>query len=992
MKKSLILLLLILCANNVSSLAQSKLDTELKTTVTNAIKSTIPSNMALGYIEAKSVTFSGKEVKVDLNETYSYFPITEASIAEVKGAIKLVLGEDYSDYSVTLTVDGKDINKYLIKKGTAPKRDKDEIFIAPYNKDDKVKKGLQGDVIAMWQSHGWYFESTLNRWEWQRARIFQTVEDLYTQGYVVPYIMPMLENAGAYVMSPRERDVNINEVIIDNDKGIGFFGSRYIEKDKIYKWESGEGGFANNKKEYVERENPFREGTYRVVKSINNEDAVSTARWFAKIPEDGKYAVYISYKSLENSAEDAIYTINSEGDSKKVYVNQKMGGGTWIYLGHFQFKKGVADYPVVELSNLSKDKNSVITADAVKIGGGYGNIARRVTNETAADPTIAIDYKYQTSKYPRFTEAGRYWMQWAGIPDSVYSPMNYSHDYKDDYQSRGLWVNYLAGGSSVLPNKKGLNIPVDLAFAFHSDAGTTLNDSIIGTLGIYFTNKFDTYVDGTPRVESRKMTDYIMTNIVDVARAKYDPEWTRRGMWDKSYFEAKTPEVPTMLLELLSHQNFADMKFGLDPRFRFDVSRAIYKGMLQFLAERDGRDYQVQPLPVNSFAIEPMASEGKFRLSWLNTHDALSENADASKYYIYESVDNGGFYKIAETKNNEFVVTVKDNKIHNYKIVAVNDGGLSFPSEILSLGISKENMGMVMVVNGFTRISAPDWFDAGEIAGFYDAKDPGMPDGQDISYIGPQFEYRRDIPWMDDDAAGFGASRANYEDKVIAGNTFDFPMVHGKAIMRAGFSFVSSSRKAIEDNLIDLRRYHLVDLIMGNQKEVPNGTNSYPSEFKIYTTGLKNAITAFCENGGSILVTGSYVGSDIWDKKNASLEDMEFAEKVLGYKWRVDQASIEGNVYSVPTPFKGLGENEYSFNNELSGEIYAVTSPDALIPANDKTSFTFMRYSENTIPAAVVTDNGKYRTCIIGFPFETIKDEKQKNILMRQVMNFLQGK
>ena len=34
-----------------------------------------------------------------------------------------------------------------------------------------------------------------------------------------------------------------------------------------------------------------------------------------------------------------------------------------------------------------------------------------------------------------------------------------------------------------------------------------------------------------------------------------------------------------MLLELLSHQNFADMRYGSDPRFKFLVSRAIYKGI-----------------------------------------------------------------------------------------------------------------------------------------------------------------------------------------------------------------------------------------------------------------------------------------------------------------------------------------------------------------------------------------------------------------------------
>ena len=35
------------------------------------------------------------------------------------------------------------------------------------------KKGLDGKIIAMWQSHGFYFEPKEDRWEWQRARDFK---------------------------------------------------------------------------------------------------------------------------------------------------------------------------------------------------------------------------------------------------------------------------------------------------------------------------------------------------------------------------------------------------------------------------------------------------------------------------------------------------------------------------------------------------------------------------------------------------------------------------------------------------------------------------------------------------------------------------------------------------------------------------------------------------------------------------------------------------
>lgn len=212
---------------------------------------------------------------------------------------------------------------------------------------------------------------------------------------------------------------------------------------------------------------------------------------------------------------------------------------------------------------------------------------------------------YEISGYPRFCEAARYWLQWAGIPDSVYSDSQGKNDYTDDYKCRGIWVNYLAGGSAVNPTEQGLNIPVDMAFAFHSDAGTTLNDSIIGTLGIYYTNVYnEEYANGASRYLAHDMTDLIQSNIVRDIRSLYEPDWTRRGMWNQSYYEARVPRVPTMLLELLSHQNFADMRYGLDPRFRFTVSRAIYKGMLQFICSQYHMDYIVQPLPVDNMALK----------------------------------------------------------------------------------------------------------------------------------------------------------------------------------------------------------------------------------------------------------------------------------------------------------------------------------------------------------------------------------------------------
>ena len=68
-------------------------------------------------------------------------------------------------------------------------------------------EGLSNRNIALWHSHGWYYENTLDRWEWQRARVFQTVEDIWTMSFVVPYITPMLENAGALGFSSEANEI-----------------------------------------------------------------------------------------------------------------------------------------------------------------------------------------------------------------------------------------------------------------------------------------------------------------------------------------------------------------------------------------------------------------------------------------------------------------------------------------------------------------------------------------------------------------------------------------------------------------------------------------------------------------------------------------------------------------------------------------------------------------------------------------------------------------
>ncbi len=962
-------------------------------------------------IDSIKINEKKKEILIYANTTLSYLPFTEKTVKEIETSASEILSDKQKNFKINIITDGQNIRDLVPNfYRESFKKDNSKIFA---NKTSNIPlisnisspitaytNGLTNRHIALWQSHGWYYEQKLVRWEWQRARLMQTVEDLYTQSYVLPYLVPMLENAGANVLLPRERDIQRHEIIVDNDYNRD--KSIYKEINGTDSWIVGSSvGFAYKKETYLDGENPFRSGSWKQTKTIK-KGKESLCEWIPDIPEKGKYGVYISYQTVENSTDDALYTVYHLGGKTEFKINQTMGGGTWIFLGYFSFDKGLNQSYKVTLTNKSNKSGRIVTADAVKIGGGMGNIARLPhpdglvtenvkSSESQQNSSVKsvpkIDYKPETSNYPRSTEGARYWLQWAGVPDSIYSFSKGKNDYTDDYQSRGLWVNYIAGGSSVSPKKEGLNIPIDLAFAFHTDAGTTDNDSIVGTLGICMTHFNDEkFENGKSRWVSRDMTEIIMNEIVKDIRSDYEPQWSRRHIWNRSYSEARIPNVPTMLLELLSHQNLADMRYGLDPRFQFTVSRSIYKGMLKFVSSQYGYDYVVQPLPVKSFSAD-FSGNTEVELKWQPTEDHAEPTAKAEKYIVYTRSGDMDFDNGVLVNSNHTKLKIEKDKIYSFKITAVNKGGESFPSEILSVYRQSEEKGCVLIINGFERLSAPASFASTDsIAGFLDIVDHGVPDKVQYNYVGSQYEYRRQKPWVDDDAPGFGGSNGNYEATVVAGNTFDYPYLHGKSIAKAGYSFISTSSQAICNGQVSMNKYKLTDLILGKQKQTRIGRGVKPAEFKTFPRELQDKITAYCKQGGNIFVSGAYVASDLWDSENPQASDLKFASDILKYKWRTGRAAVTGGVKGVVSPFSLIG-GETSFYTTLNSDFYAVESPDAIEPAQED-SFTIARYSENNLSAGIAY-KGDYKTCIFGFPFETIKDENYRDELMKNLLKFM---
>ena len=912
-------------------------------------------------IKIDSILIQKKKVTLFANEALEDIPFREYNVSELYASIAPLFPNASKIVILTRGTDIESLIPEYDRKGRPYKKRLYSIKESKYpltrslSSPHEIKNGLQNRHIALWQSHGLYYAQTAHRWEWQRARMFGTVEDLFTQSFVLPYLTPMLENAGATILIPRERDTQIHEIIIDNDRSTP--GSEYKELDGEKAWSDGEkAGFGHIQTTYTNGENPFTQGTYRQTVT-QRKGKESLIEWIPEIPESGNYAVYASYQSFPNSTEQALYTIHHAGGETTIAVNQTMGDGTWIYLGNFKFTAHEQAHERIVLTNQSNKSGKIITADAIKIGGGMGNIAR-----SPLESPYPIEA--ETSGYPRFTEAARYWLQWAGMPDSIYSKSAFHNDYQDDIYARPRWVNYL---------KEQAHIPIDMAFAFHSDAGTTPDDSIIGTLGIYMSKSNDgIYTNRKSREIARDLTDMIQTQILSDVRKVYNPQWSRRGMWNQSYIEARIPDVPTMLLELLSHQNFADMRYGLDPRFRFLICRAIYKGMLRYICFQNKQEPIVQPLPPDRLYTE-LVETNKVRIGWKAVQDTLEESASPTAYILYSRKDSGGFDNGTLVKGEEIILPIETGIIHSYKVAAVNKGGISFPSEIVSVYRSPkgEKDKTVLIVNGFDRISGPASFEsaADSLAGFLYAVDRGVPYLNDIAFIGDQFEFRRSATWNSNDNNGHGDSYNNYAGQVIAGNTFDYPFIHGQAMAGTGYSFVSCSHKSLAEGVVKPDTYPIIDLILGKQRQ------------PVITPVLQDTLRSYLAQGGNLLVSGTNLFSDSW----GNAQDRTFVEEVLKGKLASRNASKEGIVNSCASPY-GYINGRYTFRTRPNPICYSIESVDGVLPA-DKLAHTILRYPENNIGAGIVYE-GKYRTCSLGFPFEALQTPSERNRLMESILRF----
>ena len=332
-------------------------------------------------LQQLSISDSLQTIEVTADSHFGENIFTPTAANNIYRDVMQLMPDSIRTYQLKITSGGWDIRQlvpYRLQENPDDSRSWGDIsyegkpWVSNVSLPYRITNGLQNRHLCLWASHGRYYNISQRIWKWQRPELFGTTEDLFTQTIVIPYLIPMLEKAGAIVFTPRERDWQRHEVIVDNDSPKG-----YHETCDTHRWTTADSaGFAFHPGVYYDHENPFMAGTARKASVGGKGRQQSTVTWQPDLPEAGRYAVYVSYQTVDGSIDDAHYTVWHQGVPTRFDVNQQMGGSTWVYLGTFDFDAGASMRNCVVLTNESRHHKGIVTADAVRFGGGMGNIQR----------------------------------------------------------------------------------------------------------------------------------------------------------------------------------------------------------------------------------------------------------------------------------------------------------------------------------------------------------------------------------------------------------------------------------------------------------------------------------------------------------------------------------------------------------------------------------------------------------------------------------------
>ncbi|HET7376501.1 MAG TPA: N-acetylmuramoyl-L-alanine amidase, partial [Anaerolineae bacterium] len=465
------------------------------------------------------------------------------------------------------------------------------------------------------------------------------VEDFNNAEAVNQFLLQYLWNAGADAWTVRERDMNTSMLIVDDSQAA--FTTQGT-------WSTGAAGYANS---------------YHAATTVSGA-ATATATWTFTPPSTDTYAVYVwyPYPSGVTRTADAHYFIDHAGATTPVTITQTRDGSNWRYLGQYPFYGGQPAH--IRLNNQSQVSGLTVLADAIRIGGGTGDVS------VAGAPA---------SGKPRWEEQSRQYTKWVGLPDV---------DNLNDVIVRPIYSEW-----EKEPGEDSVYV------AWHTN----------GYNGCTSASGTESYVYLSPTVGSTLLQYSVHTALLNGLKTKWDPNWIDRGLKSADFGELRLlNSMPGVLLENGYHDNLNDERAQRDPKFNLISARAIYHGLVAYWNTTQPGNVPLIFLPeAPTHLIVRNDGTGRVIATWQPgpTDNTGTLGGAATAYRVYTSTDGFGWNDGLRTTQLIYTFTnLLPNQLIYVRVTGVNAGGESFPTPVLAARMSTSGLAPVLLVSGNDRI------------------------------------------------------------------------------------------------------------------------------------------------------------------------------------------------------------------------------------------------------------------------------------------------
>lgn len=307
-------------------------------------------------------------------------------------------------------------------------------------------------------------------------------------------------------------------------------------------------------------------------------------------------------------------------------------------------------------------------------------------------------------------------------------------------------------------------------------------------------------------------------------------------------------------------------------------------------------------------------------------------------------------------------------QLHQFRVTAVNAGGESMPStEVCALCMGNDAP-RLLIVDGFQRVAGPRPVETPTQQGFDMLADPGVTDVRMPGYCGIQTVF--DKQYL---GRSLGQSGQEMEGMIVAGNTHDYSTRHAMDICQMMRCNIGSATVGAVDR-VPITQYQLMDIVMGAQRD--DGYSAL--RYKTFTPALMQTIQHFTISGGCVMVSGSYIASDM-----LTAEERRFTADVFKY----ENGGCQPNDSLTLVSGMNTQVNVYRLPCEAH---YSVPSMDVLVPVGN--AFPSMAYRPSGLPAAVAYPGQDYRCMAWGFPLECITDDQTRRSILYASLQFLLGR